>query len=1170
VDPLPEPGPSSPAAPGATGPGAASPPGSESSRGGDVTALLLVTDPSPEGAEQLRRTLAGLEAQTVPADALVVVAAGCSTASLAVLREHGIEPHLRRRSTPAELVRVLPGAPPSSRRRPREADGRHRPTGTTRGTTTSGATGDAPEPAPDVPVPWLWLLTEDALPAPDALEQLLRAVELRPGVAVAGPKVRDADRAGRLLQVGFTTSRRGTALTRVGGDELDQGQADDREDVLAVGVPGMLVRRDVLEEVGGFDPALPVDGADLDLCRRVRMAGHSVVVVPASVVERPGRRAERVGGSPGAAAYTRLVSASAIGLPFALVGVLAAGLLRALWRVLVKDPGHAPAELGRVLGVVLRPDRVVAARRRAAAAQVRGRSSLVPLMATRAEVWRAERERWSLRRAAAEAEADDAAEAARHALPQAPGGLPPRRDPLPALVLGAALLVVSLLALHRLLGDGRVQAPALPGAPASWSDLWGAATSSWAAVATGSATPTDPFVVLLAAGSLVAAGSPGLLVPAVLLLALPVSAVSAWWGAGVLVRGRVVRLAAALAWAAGAPLLAGATTGRLGPVVAHAALPWLARSLASGWRARSGRRAWAVTGALALALVVVGAGAPVLLVPALLAVLVIALSARRRLPLLASVVPVTAVVGPWAVAVVQRAVDGSAGLALGALLGGPLPPVAATAAPTWQQALGQPLEASAWAVRGLGLPEAWPGWLLTALPLVVPGAVAALAVLAVVLRPRAVGGWALVLLGTALAVAAALARTGVTRSGGEAVVAAAWSGPGASTALLGLLVAALPLLAGPLGATGPRWTPPDRPRLRVVRLVAAGLVVSLAGATTGAWALAQGTTSSAEAAGAGLVARGAGPVLPEVSTSSATTPQGLRTLVLRPAAAADATTSDGVAAVAGSEEGQVADVGAADLDRAVDPLTASLARGGVDLSDLVSLVAAAPAAPGVQQPDAAAQPVAQAAASLVGSEPRARDRLAALGAGFVVLLPPAGASTAAGTDAASAVDAVVGLERAAEVEGAVLWRVASQEPDVPEEADDAGAGDEGPAAAGSDLGALRLVGDDGGVQGVVGAEALTGSTPVPEGADGRAVVLAEQADPGWTATVDGVRLVPVESPDPDAPWAQAFAVPADGGDLAVRHDGGWASPSGPWPWVAGVGLLLAVLLAVPLPGRRSL
>ncbi|MEJ5946616.1 glycosyltransferase [Pseudokineococcus basanitobsidens] len=1108
-----------------------------------VTVLLLVTDTAEHAPGRLREVLAALRSQTRRPDVVNVVASGTSRACLDVLREHDLEPYLRRRSTPAELVRVLPGAPPSGRRRPRGADGRHRRTGSTR--------DPAPTPSPDAPVPWLWLLTDDVVAAPDALERLLAAVELRPGVAVAGPKVRDRDVRGRLLQVGFTTSRRGTALTRVGADELDQGQADGREDVLAVAGAGMLVRRDVLDEVGGFDPSLPLDGADLDLCRRVRMAGHRVVVVPPAVVERPGRRAELVGGGAAASAYTRLVSASPLGLPFALVGVLVAGLLRALWRVLVKDPGHAPAELGRVVGVVLRPDRVVAARRRAAAASVRGRSALRPLLATRAEVLRHHRDRWSLRRAAQDADAQDAeaqdAAAARAEVerrPQAPGGLPPRRDPLAALVLAAVLLVVAVLALRRVLGAGVLQAPALPPPPAGAGELWRAARSSWSTAATGSPTPADPLVAALGALSGVLAGSPGVAVVLLLLLAVPAAAASAWWACGALARGRLVRLTAALVWAGGAPLLVGVTTGRLGPVVAHAALPWLARCLLSGARARSARRAWAVTGTTALALVAVGVGAPVLLVPAVLALVVVAVSARRRLPLLLALVPVAAVVGPWAVALVRRATAGAGGLdqALGALLGGPVPPVVTGAAPGWQQALGAPVDARATATAVLGLPAGWPAWLLEALPLASAAAVAVLALVAAVLRPRAAWGWLLVVAGTGLAVAAGQVGTGVAEAGGGAVVAAAWPGAGTSLALLGLLVAAVPLLAGPLGATGPRRPARDRPRPRAARLTAAAVVVVLAAATTGAWALAQTGTTSEEAAAAGLLARGQGPQLPEVAAAGAQDDQGLRTLVLRPPA------------LAGADD---APEGAA--DRASEPVdeppavTATLARGGVDLSGTASLVAAASAAPGEQPSDASAEPVAAAAAALVATDPDARAALTALGAGFVVLLPPDGAASAAGTDAASAVDAVAGLERAAEVDGAVLWRVA--------------AGD-----GTTDVGALRVLSADGAPTDVVDASALRRSAPLPDGAQGRVLVLAEQADAGWSATLDGEALRPVDVPAGaagEAGWAQAFALPADGGRLAVRHDGGWSSAAGPWPWVAGVGLLLALLLAVPLPGRRT-
>ena len=53
---------------------------------------------------------------------------------------------------------------------------------------------------------WLWLLHDDSAPQPDALAQLVRAVEGAPSVAVAGCKQRTWSDPVRLLEVGFRTS----------------------------------------------------------------------------------------------------------------------------------------------------------------------------------------------------------------------------------------------------------------------------------------------------------------------------------------------------------------------------------------------------------------------------------------------------------------------------------------------------------------------------------------------------------------------------------------------------------------------------------------------------------------------------------------------------------------------------------------------------------------------------------------------------------------------------------------------------------------------------------------------------------------------------------------------------------------------------------------------------
>jgi len=53
----------------------------------------------------------------------------------------------------------------------------------------------------------------------------------------------------------------------------------DRE-VSGVTAAAMMMRRDVFDAVGGFCPAFPGNFNDVDLCAKVRAAGHRIVVTP--------------------------------------------------------------------------------------------------------------------------------------------------------------------------------------------------------------------------------------------------------------------------------------------------------------------------------------------------------------------------------------------------------------------------------------------------------------------------------------------------------------------------------------------------------------------------------------------------------------------------------------------------------------------------------------------------------------------------------------------------------------------------------------------------------------------------------------------------------------------------------------------------------------------------
>ena len=183
--------------------------------------------------------------------------------------------------------------------------------------------------APAERTEWVWLLHDDCEPEPDALEQLLLGADQVPAVAVLGPKVMDWSDRDVLLEAGVGIDRAGRRITGIEPREVDQGQHDGNRDVLAVGSAGMLVRRDVWDQVGGFDPGMPLYREDVDFCWRVQAAGYRVRVITDAVVyhveasARKRRQASaaprpRAGGPPQRAA-------GAAGQPAARADALRAG-----------------------------------------------------------------------------------------------------------------------------------------------------------------------------------------------------------------------------------------------------------------------------------------------------------------------------------------------------------------------------------------------------------------------------------------------------------------------------------------------------------------------------------------------------------------------------------------------------------------------------------------------------------------------------------------------------------------------------------------------------------------------------------------------------------------------------------------------------------------------------
>jgi len=191
---------------------------------------------------------------------------------------------------------------------------------------------------------WIWLIHDDCAPAPTALAQLLAAVEDRPQVVMAGPKLLGWHDRTHLLEAGVSIAGNGARWTGLESNEYDQGQHDGNHDVLAVSTAGALIRRDVFEELGGLDPNLTLFRDDVDFGWRVRIAGHSVLAATNAVAYHAQAAANerRVVDVEGAllhrpllldrrnAAYVLLANSSWWMLPWLIIQLLGSAFARAI------------------------------------------------------------------------------------------------------------------------------------------------------------------------------------------------------------------------------------------------------------------------------------------------------------------------------------------------------------------------------------------------------------------------------------------------------------------------------------------------------------------------------------------------------------------------------------------------------------------------------------------------------------------------------------------------------------------------------------------------------------------------------------------------------------------------------------------------------------------------
>ena len=653
-----------------------------------VTAVLV----SHDGARWLPDALSGLLGQERPVQSVVAADTGSADESARLLTEALGEErvlHLARRSgfgtAVAEAVRGAPVLGPEELpylKRPSGWDPVNR--------VWRDDAYDMPELPHGEPIQWLWLLHDDCAPAPEALHELLRVADAEllanREAAIIGPKLRGWYDRKQLLEVGVSIARSGRRWTGLERREQDQGQHDQVRPVLSVSSAGMLVRRDVWEQLGGFDARLPLMRDDVDLCWRAHAAGHQVLIAPdaslrhAEASARERRPIDCVGRSVASphrvdkagAVYTLLVNTRGALLAYVMLRVVLGTLLRTLAYLVGKVPGQALDEITGLSGVLLRPGRISAARKR------RGRpatepSELRPLFPPSGATVRVTVEQVASN-IGGRSEPELSSGGRHGAVESGPTGddaefleieqfaRVKRVARKPGPMLFAVLLLVSLVACRELLGTGALAGGDLLPTPGHVTDLWASYVDGWHPVGTGGTQSAPPYLAALAALATVFLGSTGFTLTLLLVCSVPLAGFIAYFASRPLVESRLLRAWGSVAYAF-LPAATGALAGgRLGTAVLAVLLPLMARAAAAagGFRAGGAKGrlpSWRAAWAYALLLTFTMAFTPVVWpIALLLSAGVLVLRQRQGEPLvayglrfLAVVLTPLLVLAPWSV-----------------------------------------------------------------------------------------------------------------------------------------------------------------------------------------------------------------------------------------------------------------------------------------------------------------------------------------------------------------------------------------------------------------------------------------------------------------------------------------------------------------------------------------
>jgi GT2 family glycosyltransferase len=126
---------------------------------------------------------------------------------------------------------------------------------------------------------WIYVLNEDTLQAADCIELLVQAGEADPKTGIVGPMVYHHDEPNIIQSAGGLMDSRWRSW-HSGQNQEDQGQFPEVRPVQWISGCALMIKREVVEQIGVIDERFFYYQEEIEWCLRARQAGWNILHVP--------------------------------------------------------------------------------------------------------------------------------------------------------------------------------------------------------------------------------------------------------------------------------------------------------------------------------------------------------------------------------------------------------------------------------------------------------------------------------------------------------------------------------------------------------------------------------------------------------------------------------------------------------------------------------------------------------------------------------------------------------------------------------------------------------------------------------------------------------------------------------------------------------------------------